>query len=42
LFGLYLHYTARDVDELAIDDFDYLCAWIDQHEARLKAAATTE
>ncbi|WP_327655695.1 hypothetical protein [Streptomyces sp. NBC_00483] len=42
LFGLYLHYTARDVDELTVERFELLAAWIDQHEARLRASATTE
>lgn len=39
---MYLHYTAADVDELTVERFEYLAAWIDEHEARLKAAARTE
>ncbi|WP_338699205.1 hypothetical protein V2W30_22690 [Streptomyces sp. Q6] len=42
LFAYYLHYTARDVDDLTVDEFEYLAGWIDEHEARLKAASTTE
>jgi hypothetical protein len=42
LFAFYLNIPPKDVDELVIDDFEYLAGWIDAHEARLKAAATTE
>jgi hypothetical protein len=39
---MYLHYTARDVDDLSVDRFEYLASWIDDHEARMRANATTE
>ncbi|WP_257003820.1 hypothetical protein [Streptomyces sp. SA15] len=38
MFGLYLHYSPDDVDALTEERFDNLTAWIDNHEARLRAA----